>query len=93
MIEFFDGEDLDEVKSVMFTEADMEEIRYALDIQRNKCKRLALELRRYVRAREASGETYVNSVLERQYSVEQAQNDYGKLQRLILARSVWVPKD
>lgn len=93
MIEYMDGQSLDDVKTVMFTESDIKQLKYALGIQRNKCKRLALELRRFVRDRDVNGESYVTGVLERHEAVEKAQDQHGKLQRMIMAFSVWVPKD
>lgn len=92
-VEYLDGVDLDTVRTVMLDEKEIAELRYACRVQSLRCKRLALELRKYVGDRDANGETFVDTIIEMNEAVEKAQSDLNKLKLMVLRQSIWVPTD
>lgn len=93
MIEYIDGVNLDDVRVVMFDADCITNLKYAIHMQSLTCKRLALELRRYIKDRDANGDTFVQTIIEKHDAVAKAQADLSTLKLLLLKQSVWVPND
>lgn len=92
MIEYMNGADLDEVKSVTLTDEEVANLDKAIRLSELRCKRSALEFKAALGTGPRNrGEGYLDEIIELKIQAEKAQNEYGMLRRTKLGRSMWVP--